>query len=169
MSTLPDPDQIPIFSKWFFIQSWFTIWMSRVASWLKSTVEGVSAIRARLQNANFGKIFTWTFILGVVGAVSDFLKIGITQTIDIFNGVINDPYLLRGGGILQWASQSLNPVWEHGANLIPEFFRWLGWWLGGDWLVWSFLCSLIFAFCGWVLSVFIKAIASLIRFILGFV
>lgn len=128
-----------------------------------------SAFLSSAREKKFGKLFSWSFILVVLATVRDFLSLGITQTIAIFKGVSGDSSLLSGGNLLSWVSQSVDPIRIHAQSLFPEFWRWLGYWFGADWLVWSFVCGVILAFSGWLLSIFIKAIASVVRLAFRFV
>lgn len=153
--------------QWFvnFFYERVQVW-SRVYSTLhKWANSAVVAIRER----RFGKLFSWSFLLALTYTVSDFIKIGVNQTIELFHGVSNNASLLEGSSLLTWASQSLQPVEQYLSNLIPPFWRWLGWWMGFDWLLWSVVCTVILAFCGWLLSIFIKGIASIIRLVFQFI
>lgn len=144
------------------IADWF--WNICIKYLLPPAVKFVSIIGTIAQwvrgfRARFGRYMTVAFCLSVVGVIGNFLKLGLTTTIDMLKGVASDPYLTEGGSLLEWTSQSLTPFWSGLADIVPEFWRFIGWWFGLDWLAWSFICGCIFAFCGWILSIMVKAVA----------
>lgn len=141
------------------------VWYARAASILK---KWASAAVASLREKRWGKLLTWGFVFAILNTAGDFIKLGVTQTIALFRGVAGDSSLLAGGNLLSWASQSLEPLRQHAMELCPAFWRWLGYWIGFDWLVWAFVCTLIFSFCGWLLSILVKALATIIRLIFQF-
>lgn len=111
----------------------------------------------------FGKLLVLGFLLSLFDVAYNFIKIGVTQTGNLLRGLAGDSGLLSGGNILSWASQSLSPVVDHATQIFPEFWRWLGYWIGFDWLVWLFVCSAVFAFCGWVVGLLVKAVAAILH------
>lgn len=119
-----------------------------------------------LKLQRFGKYITYAFLLAVISTVGNFFKLGIVTSISMLRGVANDPSLSNAGGVLTWLSQSVQPAFAHLRDLLPDFWRFLGWWCGLDWLLWAFVCAVLFTFCGWILSILVKALSLVVGMVL---
>lgn len=138
--------------------------LSLLHSWASASL---SAIR----EGHFGKLFVWSAIASAIALCGSFLKLGLEQSLAIFRGVGSDPLLASSdaSSVLSFVSHSLSPWWAGLSTRIPPFWRWFGWWIGVDWIVWLFACSAIFVASAWFMSILIRCISSIIRLILRFV